>query len=318
MILFDETIRQATRTAPRSRNCCGQGRHPGHQGRHGRQGAGRLPGREGDRGSRRLRDRLAEYYELGARFTKWRAVITIDDGIPPSACIEANAHALARYAALCQEAGLVPIVEPEVLMDGDHTIERYEAVTTRALASLFAALYAAGRAARGHAPEAQHGALGQHCPGAGRRRRRSRTRRCARLRRTVPAAVPGIAFLSGGQTPAQATAQPQRHERAGRRTRGSCSFSYGRALQQPRAPGVAGPRGQCRRPPSRRSTTAPGSTALRASASTFRRTWSRLARPAGRSIDRCIWRPCGRSIPTAGGIVPRAPARGIMRVPANG
>ncbi len=117
-----------------------------------------------------LRERLAEYYELGARFAKWRAVITIGDGIPTDGCIHANAHALARYAALCQEAGLVPIVEPEVLMDADNTIETCEDVTGRTLRALYAALYGARRPSPRHAAEAEHGDRRQGiCPGRIRR-----------------------------------------------------------------------------------------------------------------------------------------------------
>ena len=117
-----------------------QGRHPRDQGRHGREAAGHAPGETITEGLDGLRERLDEYRELGASFAKWRAVITIGDGIPSEYCLWTNAHALARYAALCQEAGLVPIVEPEVLMDGDHTIERSFDVTSRTLHAVFTEL----------------------------------------------------------------------------------------------------------------------------------------------------------------------------------
>ena len=124
VILYDETIRQSADDGTPFPDVSRRRLHPRNQGRHRRARPGRLPRREGDRRARRARGRLEEYRSLGARFAKWRAVITIGDGIPTVACIRANAHALARYAALCQEADIVPIVEPEVLMDADNTIER--------------------------------------------------------------------------------------------------------------------------------------------------------------------------------------------------
>ena len=154
------------------------------------------PGETVTEGLDGLRERLAEYYELGARFTKWRAVISIGPGIPSEYCIWTNAHALARYAALSQEAGLVPIVEPEVLMDGDHTIETSYHVTVGRCARLHRALRPARRA-RGDAAQDEHGRLGLRLPRPGRRRRRRRADDPC-LENEVPAAVPGVVFLSGG------------------------------------------------------------------------------------------------------------------------
>ena len=157
------------------------------------------PGETVTEGLDGLRDRLAEYRAMGARFAKWRAVIRITDALPSLGCVSANAHALARYAALCQEQGVVPIVEPEVLMDGSHTIERCEQVTGDVLHAVFHALFEQGVALEGHAAQAQHGA--RRARSAPDRppwtRLRRATLRC--LRRHVPAAVPGIVFLSGGQ-----------------------------------------------------------------------------------------------------------------------
>jgi fructose-bisphosphate aldolase class I len=176
-----------------------------------------------------LGERLAEYRKLGATFTKWRAVITIGDGIPTRFCIDANAHALARYAALSQEAGLVPIVEPEVLMDGDHTIERCEQVTETTLTSVFFHLQAHRVALEGMVLKPNMVLSGNKCSRqAGVDEVARATVRC--LKRAVPSAVPGIVFLSGGQTPQVATD----HLNAMNALGGfpwELSFSYGRALQ---------------------------------------------------------------------------------------
>jgi fructose-bisphosphate aldolase class I len=178
-----------------------------------------------------LRERLAEYAALGARFAKWRAVITIGDGIPSRGCIKANAHALARYAALCQEAGLVPIVEPEVLMDGAHTLERCYEVTESTLASVYHALHGQRVALEGTLLKPNMVLPGAACPKqAGTREIAEATLRC--FRRTVPTAVPGIVFLSGGQTPEQATERLDAMNRVGPHP-WEVSFSYGRALQAP-------------------------------------------------------------------------------------
>ena len=177
-----------------------------------------------------LRERLAEYRGLGARFAKWRAVIDVGAGIPTPFALEANTHALARYAALCQEASIVPIVEPEVLMDGDHTIERCEAVTDAALETVFDALFRHGVRLEGMVLKPNMVIAGKKCPKqAPPQQVADATLRC--LRRRVPAAVPGIAFLSGGQSEAEATLHLSLMNRAGDLP-WQLSFSYGRALQQ--------------------------------------------------------------------------------------
>ena len=176
-----------------------------------------------------LRDRLAEYRQLGARFAKWRAVITIGDGIPSWACVSANAQALARYAALCQEADIVPIVEPEVLMDGDHDVDRCERVTELALTAVFARLHEAGVDLEGIVLKPN-----MVTPGTTSAKRASAeeiARRTVRvLKACVPAAVPGIAFLSGGQADEEATANLNAINKVGG-TPWPLTFSYGRALQ---------------------------------------------------------------------------------------
>ena len=179
-----------------------------------------------------LRDRLAGYRQQGARFAKWRAVIRIGEGRPSSACVHANAHALARYAALCQEAQLVPIVEPEVLMDGDHSIDRCEAVTGETLAEVFAQLLEQGVAFEGMLLKPNMVISGKGCAEqAGIEEVASRTVRC--LLRHVPAAVPGVVFLSGGQDDVTATAHLNAMNRIDVAIPWELSFSYGRALQQP-------------------------------------------------------------------------------------
>jgi len=177
-----------------------------------------------------LRQRLAEYRALGARFAKWRAVIRIGDGRPSSGCLSANAHALARYAALCQEAELVPIVEPEVLMDGAHDIETCEAVTTQTLSVVFAALADQGVVLEGILLKPNMVVSGKSADRqAGIAEVAERTLRC--LRRCVPAAVPGVVFLSGGQSSADATAHLDAMNRGFGPHPWVLSFSYGRALQ---------------------------------------------------------------------------------------
>lgn len=177
-----------------------------------------------------LRDRLKEYLELGARFAKWRAVITVSDMLPSMSCVNVNAHALARYAALCQEQGIVPIVEPEVLMDGSHSIERCEEVTSAVLHSVFNALFDQKVYLEGMLLKPNMVISGKECvKQATVEEVATATLRC--LRRHVPSAVPGIVFLSGGQDHLAAT----RHLNAINQSEGSkpwkLSFSYGRALQ---------------------------------------------------------------------------------------
>ena len=164
-ILYDETIRQQKQDGtPFVKVLVDAGIIPGIKVDTGAKELAGFPGEKVTEGLDGLRDRLAEYSRMGARFAKWRAVIAVGDGIPSAGCIEANAHALARYAALCQEAGLVPIVEPEVLMDGEHTLERCCEVTEEVLRTVFNQLTCSAGDAGGHDPEAQHGASGIDLP----------------------------------------------------------------------------------------------------------------------------------------------------------
>ena len=202
-------------------------------------GAKHLAGHSGEKvteGLDGLRDRLRAYSEMGARFAKWRAVIALGEGIPSGACIAANAHALARYAALCQEAGLVPVVEPEVLMDGAHTLEQCRAVTEETLRDVFNQLYAQRVVLEGMILKPNMVLPGLSCPtqeavdvvaGA--------TVRC--LLHVVPAAIPGIAFLSGGQSGELASARLNAMNVIARshvaRVPWALAFSFARAIQQP-------------------------------------------------------------------------------------
>jgi fructose-bisphosphate aldolase class I len=232
VILYDETIRQQTADGtPLAELLAGQGIIPGIKVDKGTVG---LPGFAGEKiteGLDGLAGRLEEYRGLGARFTKWRAVIGIGDGIPTRGCIRANAEALARFAASSQEAGLVPIVEPEVLMDGDHSIERCQEATGDALAATFAALRRHRVQLDGMLLKPNMVLSGGDCPTqAGVEQVAEATLAC--LRDNVPASVPGIVFLSGGQSDEVATA----HLNAMNRLGGApwqLSFSYGRALQAP-------------------------------------------------------------------------------------
>ena len=233
VILFDETLRQNTMEdgVP----------FPDHLSK-----LGILPGIKVDKGAKQLantsdekitegldglRDRLKEYYELGARFTKWRAVITIGENVPTPYCLSANAHALARYAALCQEQGLVPIVEPEILMDGAHSIEESYQLTTETLYNVFYELVSQGVELEGMVLKPNMVLSGYDCS------EQASVEQVAEMTvdcflNTVPAAVPGIAFLSGGQSDELATA----HLNAMNQIDGlpwNLTFSYGRALQAP-------------------------------------------------------------------------------------
>ena len=232
VILFDETIRQRTVDGtPFVEVLNAQGIIPGIKVDKGTKALAGFDGEKITEGLDGLRDRLAEYYDLGARFTKWRAVITIGDGIPTSGCIGANAEALARFAKLSQEAGLVPIVEPEVLMDGDHTIERCYEATAETHASVFAALRRHRVGFDGMLLKANMVVSGTTCPKqAGVREVAEATIRC--LRDNVPVAVPGIVFLSGGQSDELATAHLDAMNRLEPQP-WQLSFSYGRALQAP-------------------------------------------------------------------------------------
>ena len=233
VILYDETIRQAADDGtPLGQLLSREGIIPGIKVDKGTKPLAGAAGELITEGLDGLRERLAEYRGLGARFAKWRAVITIGQDMPTPACLDANAHALARYAALCQEGGLVPIVEPEVLMDGDHTLERCELVTTATLDAVFRALDRQRVLLEGMLLKPSMVLSGSQCPRqAGVPEVAEATLRC--FRRVVPAAVPGIVFLSGGQRDEVATA----HLNAMNATAGphpwQLSFSYGRALQAP-------------------------------------------------------------------------------------
>ncbi len=233
VILFDETLRQSTME--------GGIAFPDHLTK-----LGVLPGIKVDKGAKQLantgdekitegldglRDRLKEYYELGARFTKWRAVITIGENMPTAYCMSANAHALARYAALCQEQGLVPIVEPEILMDGTHTIDESYQLTTETLYNVFYELVSQGVELEGMVLKPNMVLSGYDCS------EQASVEQVAEMTvdcflNTVPAAVPGIAFLSGGQSDELATAHLNAMNQIDN-TPWNLTFSYGRALQAP-------------------------------------------------------------------------------------
>jgi fructose-bisphosphate aldolase class I len=233
VILFDETLRQSSAGGvPFARLLSQRGIIPGIKVDKGAKPLALYAGNKVTEGLDGLRDRLAEYKQLGARFAKWRAVIQIDEReLPAPYAIRANVHALARYAALCQETDIVPIVEPEVLMDGAHGIERCEMVTSQVLESLFAELDAHRIVFEGMLLKPNMVIAGLKCSSqAGPKQVAEATMRC--LRRYVPAAVPGIVFLSGGQSPEDATANLSAMNALDRQP-WQLSFSYGRALQAP-------------------------------------------------------------------------------------
>ena len=232
VILFDETIRTAALDGtPFPQLLSKKGIMPGIK---VDKGPVDIPGFSGEvvtEGLDGLRARVKEYKELGAKFAKWRAVITIGDGIPTYTCLEANAHALARYAALCQEGGIVPIVEPEVLLDGSHTIERCQEVTEQTLKITFTELFLQRVHLEGMILKPSMVVSGKENPRqAGVEEVAQRTLQC--LKRTVPAAVPGIAFLSGGQSAESATEHLNAMNAMGSHP-WQVSFSYARALQDP-------------------------------------------------------------------------------------
>ncbi|CBA16782.1 class I fructose-bisphosphate aldolase [Xanthomonas albilineans] len=230
-ILYDETIRQKTKAGvPFPKYMAEHGLIPGIKVDKGTYPLAGMPGELITEGLDGLRARLQEYYTLGARFAKWRAVITIGEDIPSGVCIETNAHALARYAALCQEQGLVPMVEPEVLMDGDHDIETCYEVTEATLRALFGALYEQNVVLEGTILKASMVIAGKDCEEqAGVEEVAESTVMC--LKSTVPAILPGIVFLSGGQTDEQSTAHLNAMNQLGPLP-WPLSFSYGRAMQQ--------------------------------------------------------------------------------------
>jgi fructose-bisphosphate aldolase class I len=233
-ILFDETIRQQKRDGtPFVKVLIEAGIIPGIKVDAGAKELAGHPGEKVTEGLDGLRDRLAEYVRMGARFAKWRAVIVIGDSIPSQGCIEANAQALARYAALCQEAGLVPVVEPEVLMDGDHTLERCFEVTEKVLREVFCQLYTQRVMLEGMILKPNMVLPGSTCP-----KQKAldevadATVNC--LLRAVPAAVPAIAFLSGGQSAELASARLNAmNVRFKSRLPWALAFSFARAIQQP-------------------------------------------------------------------------------------
>ncbi|KAB2851652.1 MAG: fructose-bisphosphate aldolase class I [Hyphomicrobiaceae bacterium] len=234
VILFDETIKQKAKDGtPLVDIIAKSGALPGIKVDAGAKQLPFCPGEKVTEGLDGLRERIGEYVKLGAKFAKWRAVIDIGRGgslaMPSYTCIEANAHALARYAALCQEGGLVPIVEPEVLMDGDHDVSRCAEVTEWTLKQTYMALYDARVVLEGTILKPNMIVSGKKCAKqASREEVAEKTLKV--LLRCVPAAVPGIAFLSGGQSDEDATAHLHFMNAAGKAP-WKLSFSYGRALQ---------------------------------------------------------------------------------------
>lgn len=233
-ILYDETIRQSKKDGtPFIKVITDAGIIPGIKVDTGAKDMAGHPGEKITEGLDGLRDRLKEYFQMGARFAKWRAVIALGDSIPSQSCIEANANALARYASLCQEAGLVPIVEPEVLMGGDHTLERCSEVTEKVLRTVFNQLYTQRVMLEGIILKPNMVLPGLACP-----KQETvdevadATVKC--LLRSVPASVPGIAFLSGGQSPELASAHLNAmNVRFRSRLPWALAFSFARAIQQP-------------------------------------------------------------------------------------
>ena len=230
VIFYDETLRQKTKDGtPFPQYLTRQGIVPGIKVDTGAKPLAGFPGETITEGLDGLRERLIEYHGLGARFAKWRAVIDIGAGIPTSFAIEANAHALARYAALCQENDIVPIVEPEVLMDGDHSIDRCAEVTERVLERVFHQLFEHRILLEGMVLKPNMVISGKKA--ANRAPPQTVAEATVRvLKRHVPPAVPGIAFLSGGQSPAEATLHLSLINQLGPLP-WSITFSYGRALQ---------------------------------------------------------------------------------------
>ena len=233
-ILFDETIRQKKNDGtPLIKLIIDAGIIPGIKVDGGAKEMAGHPGEKISEGLDGLRVRLAEYTQLGARFAKWRAVITIGNAIPSRGCVEANAHTLARYAALCQEAGMVPVVEPEVLMDGDHTLERCREVTEEFLHSVFDQLYRQRVTLEGMILKANMVLPGLSC------QKQETTIEVAEatvkcLMQVVPAAVPGITFLSGGQSAALASERLNAMNiKFKSRSPWALAFSFARAIQQP-------------------------------------------------------------------------------------
>jgi fructose-bisphosphate aldolase class I len=229
VILFDETLRQKTKDGQNFAEYLKKnGIIPGIKVDAGAHDMALHPGEKASEGLDKLAERMKEYFALGARFAKWRAVITIGDKIPTQACLDANAHALARYSAICQEANIIPIVEPEVLLDGNHTAEKSERVHERTLETLFHELFRQDVPPEYVILKASMVVSGKDNPSqAGVQEVAERTLRV--LKRTVPAALPGVVFLSGGQTDENATAHLDAMNRMG--APWPLTFSYSRALQ---------------------------------------------------------------------------------------
>ena len=230
VILYDETIRQKAADGTTLVNLIERaGSIPGIKVDAGAKDMAGHPNEKVTEGLDGLRERLEEYFKLGARFAKWRAVINIGDGIPSRACITANTHALARYAALCQENGIVPIVEPEVIMDGPHTVETCYEVTSSVLTALYAQLDEQNVHLEGSILKPNMIMSGTECPTlASVQQVAEMTLDC--FNKCVPQAVPGIVFLSGGQSDELATAHLDAMNKMGPHS-WKISFSYGRALQ---------------------------------------------------------------------------------------
>jgi fructose-bisphosphate aldolase class I len=237
VILYDETIHQKKANGTSFLQVLTDaGIIPGIKVDIGAKDLAAHPGEKITEGLDGLRERLRTYFQMGARFAKWRAVIALGDGIPSRGCIKANAHALARYAALCQEAGLVPVVEPEVLMTGEHSMERCRAVTEEVLVSVFSQLHAQRVLLEGMILKPNMVLPGLTCPKqVSVDKVADATVRC--LLQVVPAAVPGIAFLSGGQSGELASARLNAMNRLGgsakSRAPWALAFSFARAIQQP-------------------------------------------------------------------------------------
>ena len=232
VILYDETVRQeSSEGTPLTKVLTDQGIIPGIKVDESTVAMPLSPNEKYTQGLDGLRGRLEEYVEMGARFAKWRAVITIGDGIPTRRCIDANADALALYAAFCQEAGLVPIVEPEVLIDGEHSIEQCFEASERTLRSTFGALYEQGVELTGTLLKPNMVISGKGAERqAGVEEVARATVEC--LKRSVPAALPGIVFLSGGQSQLQATAHLNAMNQMYDDLPWELGFSYARALQE--------------------------------------------------------------------------------------
>jgi fructose-bisphosphate aldolase class I len=230
VIMYDETLRQKTKDGvPFPAYLAKAGMIPGIKVDLGAKPLAGFPGETMTEGLDGLRERFAEYHKLGAKFAKWRAVINIDAGIPSRYAIDANAEGLARYAALSQEAGIVPIVEPEVLMDGAHSLERCEEVTNAVLDSVFTHLFAARVSLEGMVLKPNMVIPGKKAPDQTSPERIAEAT-VRTLKRQVPSAVPGVAFLSGGQSPTDATLHLSLMYAAGPLP-WPLTFSYGRALQ---------------------------------------------------------------------------------------